>query len=148
MDKINSFFSIDLEKTVSNIMIIKNEVGNYELFNKYIILLENDTVVVQTKYTHTIKNFSSLPIAVTWCIFDKRNKILETKRIEQLDQMLTSLNSSIILHKKMFNGNKDTNFISLAKLSEDLYKKKILRNELDGYVKESKIWQLKQFSQK
>lgn len=148
MDKINSFFSTNLEKTLSNVIIIKSDLDNYELFNKYIITLENDEVVVQSKHTYTVKKFSSLPIAVTWCIFDKRNKILETKRIEYLDQMLSGLDSSIILHKKMFRGKNDANFISLAKLSEDLYKKKILRSELYGYIKDSKNWQLKQFSQK
>ena len=148
MDKINAFFSTDLEKTVNNILIIQDETGNYELFNKYIVSYVNDSITVQIKHTYTVKQFSSLPVAVTWCIFDNRNKIMQSNRIEYLDQLLTGLDSSILLHKKIFKNNKDMRFISLAKLSEDLYKKKILRKELLNYVSDSKVWQLKQFSQK
>lgn len=146
LNKINSFFSTDLEKSMANIMIMQNDDGTYELFNKYIISTEHADVVVKSKYTHTVKKFSSLPIAVTWCIFDKRNKIAELNRVEYLDQMLSGLNYSITLHKKLFKNNKDMTFISLAKLSQDLYKKKLLNTELMEYIAESKIWQLKQFS--
>lgn len=146
LNKINSFFSTDLEKSMANVMIMQNDDGTYELFNKYIISIENSDVVVKSKHTHTIKKFSSLPVAVTWCIFDKRNKITELNRVEYLDQMLSGLSYSITLHKKLFKNNKDTTFISLAKLSQDVYKKKLLNNELMEYIAESKIWQLKQFS--
>lgn len=148
LNKINSFFSTDLEKSMANVMIMQNDDGSYELFDKYIISTEDSNVIVKSKYTHTVKNFSSLPVAVTWCIFDKRNKIIELNRVEYLDRMIAGLNSSILVHKKIFKNNKDMAFISLAKLSQDSYKKKLLSTELMEYIKESKIWQLKQFSKK
>lgn len=145
--KINNFFDSDLEKTVQNVAVLRNEYGNYELFNKYDIKLENNLVTVTTRHSYTVKNFSSLPVAVTWCIFDKRNKIVECKRIEYLDNMLIGIDSSIFLHKKIIRKNSENKFIALAKLSQDQYKKKVLLEEIKKFIKESKNWQMKQFNQ-
>ncbi len=151
LKKINSFFSPTLEKSVSSILITVDDEGNYELFDKYIISKKKDnTIVVNFKYSYTTKQFSTLPIAVSWCIFDKRNRISETQRIEYLDAILSGLNTSIIVHKKGLNTTKDeeAKHISLAKLSEDEHKKKILNKELTKLILDSKMYQLKQFGQK
>lgn len=145
--KINNFFDTDLEKTVQNVIVLQDEYGNYELFNKYHLKLENNFISVSSKYSYTVKNFSSLPVAVTWCIFDKRNKIVECKRIEYLDNMLIGIESSILLHKNIIRKNSDNKFISLAKLSQDQYKRKALLKEMKKFIKDSKNWQMRQFSQ-
>ena len=100
LNKLDSFFSADLEKTVADVIILQHSTGGYELFNKYDLYKENNFVKVMVRYTHTIKEFSSLKVAMSWCIYDKRNKITEAKRLEQLDQLLTGINVAINSHKK------------------------------------------------
>lgn len=149
LDKVNNFFDKNLEKSVQNVIILQDEFGNYELFNNYHLTNTNDTVTVSCKYSHTVKQFSSLPVAVAWCIFDKRNKIYECTRIEYLDQMLLGVKSSILLHEKIITKSNDleNKFISLSKLSQDQHKKQKVLTELKKFIKESKIWQLRQFNQ-
>ena len=140
-----------LEKSVSSVLITVDDFGNYELFDRYIISKNTaNEIQVRFKHSHTVKQFSALPIAVSWCIFDKRNKISETQRIEYLDTILSGLNSSILVHRKSLNTRKDeeSKYISLAKLSEDEHKKKVLNKELAKLILDSKQYQLRQFGQK
>lgn len=147
IQKVYNFFNTDLEKTVQNVIMLQDDCGNYELFNKYYLKIENNLVTVSSKHSYTVKQFSTLPIAVTWCIFDKRNKIIESKRIEYLDNLLIGIESSILVHKKMISKNHEDKFIALAKLSQEQHKKQSILTEIKKYIKESKIWQLKQFRQ-
>lgn len=147
-NKLDSFFSTDLEKTVADIIILENANGGYELFNKYDLYKKNNFVKVVVRHTYTVKEFSSLKIAVSWCIFDKRNKIVEAKRLEQLDQLLTGISVSIHAHKKTLavSSNIDHKLIVSAKLSNDQHKKKLLIHEISGLIQNSKNWQLGQFN--
>lgn len=148
LNKLDSFFSADLEKTVADVIILQNSTGGYELFNKYDLYKENNFVKVMVRYTHTIKEFSSLKVAMSWCIYDKRNKITEAKRLEQLDQLLTGINVAINSHKKTLSVSKniDHKLIVSAKLSNDQHKKKLLTHEISGLIQNSKNWQLSQFN--
>lgn len=150
LEKINSFFSNELIKNVSDIAIFQREDGGYELFNKYIITQTSNGFDVGLIHGYNIKSFSSLPNAVTWCIFDKRNKLSKTARIEYLDKMLSGVELSIMIHKKMIFTGKDpeARFISVAKLTEDHHRKKLMHKEMLEYIIESKNLQTKQFAQK
>ena len=76
--KIADFLTREYNANNAEISIFKNQDGSYELFNKYIINKINNRYQVNKKVSYTSKNFSTLKNAVTWCIFDKRNKIRES----------------------------------------------------------------------
>lgn len=148
LDKMSSFFYNELLKNLSNVFIFKDDDNSYLLYDRYYVTKTDKGIEVTLKYGHNNKVFNTLQNAVTWCIYDKRNKIDIANRVEFLDQMISGLNSSISINKKIIGGKNDldTKYIALAKLSESKYKKKNMMNELLGYVRDSKEWQLKQFS--
>ena len=148
LDRMSSFFYNELLKNLSNVFIFKDDDNSYLLYDRYYVTKTDKGIEVTLKYGHNNKVFNTLQNAVTWCIYDKRNKIDIANRVEFLDQMISGLNSSISINKKIIDGKNDldTKYIALAKLSESKYKKKNMMNELLGYVRDSKEWQLKQFS--
>ena len=147
--KIADFFYREYENKTKDISIFRNTDGSYELYDKYIIT-ENKTskkYLIQKRTTHLEKNFSSLKNAVTWCVFEKYNKINEMKRIEQLDGTIESMESSIVRYKTLIHKTKDQGYrlIYSAKLSNDEIKKAALVEELLSFINDAKLWQEKLF---
>lgn len=148
--KIADFLTREYNTNNAEISIFKNQDGSYELFNKYIINKINNRYQVNKKVSYTSKNFSTLKNAVTWCIFDKRNKIRESIRIEYLDKMIDSKNVAIELHTRLINKSSsiENTLIYFAKLTDEEAKKKILLKELSGFITESKLWQNERFNKR
>ena len=108
-EKIYDFFNKDFIKNISDIAILKHDDNCYELFDKYLIQgSKNEGYTVTVKHSFTEVSFYTLKNAVTWCIFQKRNKIREANRIEHLDKSLESIRNMIVWHKT-FIGNLPTN---------------------------------------
>jgi hypothetical protein len=148
IDKIDKFFKKDFINNLNDIAIFKNEDGSYELFDKYIIRKVEHCYNLVTKYSSTDKTFSSLKNAVTWCIFDKRNKLDVLSRIEELDRMIDSVDISINIHKRLIEKCKDKELrlIYVAKLSQEQVKRKRYANELLSFINDSKYWQSQRFA--
>lgn len=148
ISKINKFFKKELLTTIPDVGIIKNDDGTYELFDKYVITKKEEYYVLTMKYTFTEKTFSSLKNAVTWCIFDKRNKINILTRIEELDRMIIGSDISINIHKRLIDKcvDKDQKLIYVAKLSQEQLKKKKYTSELLSFIADSKDWQSQRFA--
>ena len=143
-EKIYDFFNKDFIKNISDIAILKQDDGSYELFDKYFIKgSKSDGYSVSVKHSFTTVFFYSLKNAVTWCIFQKRNKVREASRIEHLDKSLESIRNMIVWHKTLIEKVKDpdTKLIYLAKLSYDDSKKRSLIKELNSFLLEGKGWQ-------
>mgnify|MGYP003332683708 FL=1 len=87
--------------------------------------------------------FYSLKNAVTWCIFQKRNKLREANRVEYLDKSLESIRNMIVWHKTLIKKVTDPEIrlIYLAKLSYDDSKRRTLLKELNSFLQEGKGWQ-------
>jgi hypothetical protein len=137
-------------RSLQDIAIFQDELGRYNLFGTYIITKENENFNVTLETTYTSYEFSTLKNAVTWCTLDKRNRIIDAKRIVQLDKKLTSLDTAIIVHTNLVRKAKspEDRLIYLAKLSgEKLEKRKILE-EIDTYINDSKRWQTQRFDRK
>lgn len=147
--KVAEFLEREFSNRTGDISVFKNEDGSYELFNRYFIVPDkNKNFTVVIKHTDSCKVFSSLKVAVTWCIFESRRQIRESHRIEELDALLSGLDFSISLHKKLIKSNKDMEkkLIQVAKLSEDQLRKKSMQDELIDYIKNSIYWQKRRFS--
>ncbi len=136
---------------LQDIVIFQDTDGLYQLFNYYIIEKKSlNDFVVTTKTSHTTHIFYTLKNAVTWCIFDKQNKVYESKRIITLDNQIGGLEVDLAIHKKLFEKAKniEDKLIYVAKLGEDRIKKNAIADELHSYVVSSKNWQIKRFNKK
>lgn len=150
IEKITTFLSKELFHNMKDVAIFKNDDGTYEFFNRYNITESKDGYVVQLKYNSVTKNFSSLKNAVTWCIFENRNKFDRASRIEHLDRMLGGTELSIDLHKRLIKkaSTVESKLIYLAKLSEEQIQRKNMLKEMAFYISESKQWQTQKFATK
>lgn len=151
IEKITNFLYEEYSKKIDDIFIFKNDDGSFELFNKYTITKNNNkTYTVTSKFSDLSVCFYILKNAVTWCIFDKRNKITDAKKIKELDQKIDGLDIAIVNHTKLIK--KSTNLENLliysAKLKEEQLKKQKIITELNEFILRSKLWQTKQFSDK
>lgn len=148
-----------IEKTITpaeierlaDLSVLQNSDGSYSLYNKYIIKKINGKyLVTRPELAESNTYFYVLKHAVTWCTYDKRNRIMDSKRIQDLDNRLTSIESSIAIHQNLSKKTKDIDnkLIYLAKLGEEKIQRSIIAQELDRYVSESKYWQAKRFNTK
>ena len=141
------------EETINNLAdlsVCRDQDGSYHLFDKYVIRRVNDDYQVTVKSFDTTKTFYTLKHAVAWCTFDKRNRIVDSERIYDLDKKVAGLESIIQGHQKLIKSakNMDDKLIYLAKLGEEKMKKRQLYGELGRYIATSKSWQTNRFNTK
>jgi hypothetical protein len=149
--KIEKFINQEILRNLQDIVIFQENDGSYKLFNAYTISKNSQKEYIVTGTTTITPNrFYVLKNAVSWCIFDKRNKMHEARRIAELDNKLVSVDVDIHIHQTLYKKAKkpDDKLIYLAKLNEDRLRKKNVIKELEDYVTESNIWQSKRFNRK
>lgn len=148
--KIEKFFAKEFPSKYKDILIFQNDDGSYELFDKYLINKHVAGYLITSKYCTDGKIFSSLKNAVTWCIFDNKNKVHQTNRIEYLDKMLAGTEVNILVHKKLIEKTSDIEhkLIYVSKLSQEQVRKKEMLEELDDFIVQSKNWQTRKFAPK
>lgn len=148
--KVSEFLAKEFHNKVGEIAIFQHEDGTYEFFNKYYIKEDSTGYQVSFKYSSTVKLFNSLKNAVTWCIFENRNKFGKAQRIEHIDKMICSTDLNIQIHKRLIHKSKDleNKLIYIAKLNEDQIKRKSYIREMTDYINESKYWQTQKFATK
>jgi hypothetical protein len=135
---------------LQDLSIIENGPGSYCLYNKYTITKQEQSFVVTLDTTSTEMTFNTLKSAATWCSYDKRNMIVDAKRICILDFKLASVDADIMLHSQLLKRAKteDGKLIYAAKLTEEKNKKKQIASELNQYIEESVSWQNRRWNKK
>ena len=135
---------------LADLSIFRDTDGSYHLFDKYIIRRVKDEYEVTINSSYTTKVFYTLKHAVAWCTYDKRNKIVDSNRIYDLDKKVAGLESIILGHQKLIKSakNMDDKLIYLAKLGEEKMEKKRLYSELTQYIAISRYWQTSRFNAK
>jgi hypothetical protein len=148
--KLKKVISAEEISNLADLSIFKDQDGSYHLFDKYVINRVNDEYVVTINSYDTVKIFYTLKHAVAWCTYDKRNKIVDSNRIYDLDKKVAGLESIIQGHQKLIKTakNMDDKLIYLAKLGEEKMKKRQLYNELGHYIAISRSWQTNRFNTK
>lgn len=149
--RVEAFFDDNYAHTLVDKFIFKDHLGTVHLYGKYYILnLESEKIYnVYVRGTHTIKSFYTLKNAVSWCISDKRNKFVESNRIEQLDKDIFRVETSLQIYEKLIKRTKDTEqkLIYIAKQLQEKIKKKNIKYELNKLVNSMDAWQTAQFHQ-
>jgi hypothetical protein len=141
------------KETINNLAdlsVFRDQDGSYHLFDKYIISRVKDEYQVTINSFDTNKTFYTLKHAVAWCTFDKRNRIVDSNRIYDLDKKVAGLESTIQGHQKLIKSakNMDDKLIYLAKLGEEKMRKRQLYDELGRYIDTSKSCQTTRFKTK
>lgn len=150
-NKLEKFFQKELTSKIKDLLIIKSEDGTYHLFGRYKITPDKNGyyIVSELKYADVSIRFSSLKNAVTYCVFEKNNKKDYNKRLVELDDVISSLDASILMHKKLLKSEKpiEDKLIYLTKLEEEKRKKRILSEEMSLFVQTSKKVQSKTYQE-
>ncbi len=148
--KLKKVIHEDTINNLADLSVFKDQDGSYHLFDKYVIRRVNDEYEVTMYSVDTKKIFYTLKHAVAWCTYDKRNKIVDSNRIYDLDKIVAGLESTIQGHQKLIKSakNMDDKLIYLAKLGEEKMKKRRIYDELGRYVAISKTWQNNRFNTK
>lgn len=137
---------VTLKNKINDLFITRENDGSYNLFGKYFIKKESNAFRVFIEEDSNPYEFSSLRHAVTWCVFEKNNKLKETKRIHELDELISSLDVLIAQHTKLVEKTKnDDKYIYCAKLVENKYRKRQAVLEIEEYANLSRYWQTKKF---
>lgn len=136
---------------IKEIFITKENDGSYNLFGDYIIKQKkNGMFLILRLDNRDFENvyFSNIKYAVTYCVFEKNNKYLETERLIELDRYIGALEVNIVQNKKLLNNSEiPEKFIHLAKLNENQLKKKNALKEMERYAVLSKHIQNKKYQQ-
>jgi hypothetical protein len=132
---------------ISKYLIYPDNKG-YVAYGEYKIKTNNlGEIIVEKDKTHTLKIFNSLRNAIIWATFDKSNKIMYCKKIEELDILLASIDTNIKIQKNRIKGGKNLENISLAhtKITEETCKRTYLLTELENLILVSKSLQEQYF---
>lgn len=137
-------------RTLQDVSVYQDIDGVYYLFDTYSIEKINGAFLVSGNSMSQVLTFGLLKNAVAWCTFDKRNKISDANRILELDHKLSRIDSDINIRQQLASHAKSTDekLMYVAKLGEDKVKRKLMIEQLDGYVRESRDWQNKRFETK
>ena len=148
--KIARFVNTRLTNDVQQVLFTKDDSGKYYLFGKYIIANIKNIYKVYSVNDDRRFEFSSLKNATAWCVLTNASKYMDARRIEMLDLKLSSIDVDIAVHKnKIKTSTTDFNIlVSITKLQEDTYKRRMILSELTYYLDNSKRIQNDKFNTK
>jgi hypothetical protein len=122
--------------------IIYTDDHGYVLYDKYFITRASDIYNVTRNSDGSVLTFSKLKHAASWAILDKYNKIFQARRLVELDSSLSSLQTEILIHKKLKRqGTLESKEINRDKYLVNLDKQKRIQGELDKYIMLAKLCQ-------
>lgn len=148
--KLARFLDNELSSELQEVIFTTDNSGKYYLFGKYVIVNSRSLFKVYCLRNDNTLEFSSLKNATAWCILDNAGKYQDARRIETLDLRLSSINIDIAVHKNKIKSSKSNfiSLISLTKLQQDNYKRRMIISELSNYINNSRLIQDKNFRTK
>lgn len=138
-DILKKILSKDEIKKLEDALIITVPDG-YELFGEYHISKNKNKYVVTKYKTYLEESFYSLQNATIFATLHKRNKVVESKRILELDILLESSNADLLRYKD-HGSDYEAKIIASAKYEEARHRKFLVSNEIKTYLSDAKSWQ-------
>lgn len=138
-DILKKILSKDEIKKLEDALIITVPDG-YELFGEYHISKHKNKYVVTKYKTYLEESFYSLQNATIFATLHKRNKVVESKRILELDILLESSNADLLRYKD-HGSDYEAKIIASAKYEEARHRKFLVSNEIKTYLSDAKSWQ-------
>lgn len=134
MDKVEDFGKLLGDSFFRN--IIYTDESGYVMYNLYTVQKSQGGYTV-VRYTDgkTIE-FNKLRNAASWAILDRWNKIVESRRVVELDAVIGSLATEQVNHRRLQGaGNGETREINRDKYLNCLDRQRRFQWELDKYIK-------------
>lgn len=152
MKKIDSRFEAMLEDVLhglQDIAIIQDE-NCYIVFNRYVITPRDGEIHVNNRWNWDAYTFCNMRHAITWCVYDHRNRIIDANNIRSLDRQYSSAMFEIALHRQLSQrSNKiDDYCLQQSKLLEAQLQLNHIRDQIDDYIHDSKSFQTQKFQSK
>jgi hypothetical protein len=143
--KLEQMLSSDFDAVRDNLFL---ELDNgYSVFDTYTITRTLDGFVVG-KTSDQTGIFSSLKIAVSWCVADKRRQYTLLNDIERLDQQRMVMRNEINNSRKMIQQYRDPVLLDVvhAKMSDKQYRLRDVEDKLNKCANLAKYLQLRGFN--
>ena len=153
-DKILSTLEKVTEKeldSLKKIIIFPEGNNSYSVYDRYYVTRNKlGSYTVNVLGTYTEKNFYKLKHAIAWCSFDKRKLYKDAQRLQEVDQLIWSMDTEIELHLSLLKNTKDdtTKLIYISKLTENRYKKRQYNKELSSFISNFDRYQNQLFDRK
>lgn len=138
--KLQNLVTSELASELKEVIFTTDSSGKYYLFQKYVIIKHKTTYKVYSIKSNYKIEFVSLKNATAWCILDNAGKYTDARRIESLDLKLSSIDVDIAVHKNKIKNYKNNYniLISITKLQQDTFKRRLIISELNNYISNSK----------
>lgn len=148
--KLAQYIEEKLHSDMKELLINSHGNGSYELFgNYYIKQIKNQYYKVLSLRDNEIYDFTSLKNATSWCTLHNQKLFTAANRVYNLDLRICSIQLDIAVQKNMVRDKQNENRLTyLIKLQEANIKKKLLVEELNSYINNSKNIQANKFSSK
>ena len=146
---LDRFFETGLKSDVQRVLITKDKLNRYSLFSKYQILPTSQGYYkVISDSIEPPTEFIQLKNAVIWCTLHNARKHREANRIIELDMKLSSIEFDLVVHRNILKRaeESDTRLIYMMKIQEDVYKRRMIMNEITSHLKQSKNIQAAEFA--
>lgn len=142
---VKSLLSTNEIKKLEETLIITVAEG-YQLFGEFLISKIDNRYRV-TKYNTGLEAyFYNLQNATIFVILYKRNKVVELKRMLELDVLLESANADLIRYKNR-GTDLDSKIISYTKFEEARHRKYVVSKEILEFSQDAKTWQETRFKE-
>ena len=144
--ELNKLFRKEFPDLSAN-LIWKNDAGQYEVFDRYVITPEQQGFRVHCSATD-VGLFSTTKTALSWCIADKYKHHNLARDILILDNKLSSLTSDISIRANLADRSKQPLFRETieTKLETKIIRKKQVEQELTKCVNYAKYCQQRGFN--
>jgi len=148
-NSIDSIVNKEFFKNIEDIIIMPNSKGGYDIFNKYRLIKSSKDISIYDSSQEKYYRFNYLKNAFIWCILDKHFLIVDSKRLQELDITLASLNTTIEHQNKIISKkNKQDKEILRAKIRENIHKRALVIEECQTLELRARILQSKKFDKR
>jgi hypothetical protein len=145
--KLNQFFENELQSDLKDVLITRDHTGKYSLYGKYTVVPINNGLYRASGNGNRIE-FSTVKNAVAWCTLHNAKRHREAGKIEQLDLKLCSIDTDLLVHRHMIHKHqgRESKWIYINKLQEDLIKKQSILNEIKFHINSCKTILINKFN--
>ena len=146
IQKLQQIVETDFNQLKSNVIIAHE--NQYHVFDQYIIDKTPDKTYRVAKHRYVDKNFSTLPVALSWCIADKHQNTNLAYSIQKLDQDRVRITNDVFVRETLLKQIKDPErreitYIKIAAKKQGL---KTVENRLAKCVSLAKYYQIRGFN--
>jgi len=146
LQRLEQIIEPDLAQIKSKMILEHN--NQYHVFDQYVIDKNLDKTYRVSRQRYTDKNFSSLPVALSWCIADKRQDTTLAYAIQDLDQEYIRISNDVYTRETLLKKLKDPDRKEVTQLKISTKKDglRAVENRLAKCVSLAKYYQIRGFN--